>query len=308
MNYITKKHISRRTLMRGVGVTLALPLLDSMVPAQTPLAKTAASGTKQRFSMIFAPHGWARDYCYPKTVGALTEMPYIFKPLEAFKDRITIVSGLDSKSAMPPPGTSGGDHSRTAATFTGAPPKKTAGADIWCGASIDQLIAKKIGQETLLPSVQMGIEDPGANTGICGWGYSCAYSNSISWAAPNKPLPHEINPQVVFEKLFGDGATPEERMARKQQSGSVLDAVNQKLAKFQSKLPSADKNKMNDYLEAIRELERRLQLAAKRSTEAPSIEVPFGVPESFDEHIKLMFDLQAVAFQGDITQIGRAHV
>ena len=116
MNYITKKHISRRTLMRGVGVTLALPLLDSMVPAQTPLAKTAASGTKQRFSMIFAPHGWARDYCYPKTVGALTEMPYIFKPLEAFKDRITIVSGLDSKSAMPPPGTSGGDHSRTAAT------------------------------------------------------------------------------------------------------------------------------------------------------------------------------------------------
>ena len=132
--------------MRGVGVTLALPLLDSMVPAQTPLAKTAASGTKQRFSMIFAPHGWARDYCYPKTVGALTEMPYIFKPLEAFKDRITIVSGLDSKSAMPPPGTSGGDHSRTAATFTGAPPKKTAGADIWCGASIDQLIAKKIGQ------------------------------------------------------------------------------------------------------------------------------------------------------------------
>ena len=136
--------------------------------------------------------------------------------------------------------------------------------------------------------VQMGIEDPGANTGICGWGYSCAYSNSISWAAPNKPLPHEINPQVVFEKLFGDGATPEERLARKQQSGSVLDAVNQKLAKFQSKLPSADKNKMNDYLEAIRELERRLQLAAQRSTEAPSIEVPFGVPESFDEHIKLM--------------------
>jgi len=302
MTFLTQKHISRRTLLRGAGVTLALPLLDSMIPAQTPLRNTAGT-PKTRFTQIFSPHGWCRDFCYPTETGAIKEMPFIFQPLEAFKDDITIISGLDGKSSMPPPGTSGGDHSRAAATFTGAPPRKTAGADIWLGASIDQMIAQKLGQDTLLPSIQIGIEDPGANTGICGWGYSCAYSNSISWAAPNKPLPHEINPQVVFERLFGDGATPEERQARKQNSGSVLDAVNRKLVKFQKQLPASDRNRMNDYLEAIRELERRLQIAAQRSAEAPSLEVPFGVPESFDEHIKLMYDLQTLAFQGDITRV-----
>lgn len=302
MTFLTQKHISRRTLLRGAGVTLALPLLDSMIPAQTPLRNSAAA-PKTRFTAIFSPHGWCRDYCYPTATGPIKEMPFIFQPLEAFKNDITLISGLDGKSSMPPPGTSGGDHSRAAATFTGAPPRKTAGADIWLGTSLDQMIAQKLGQDTLLPSIQLGIEDPGANTGICWWGYSCAYSNSISWSAPNKPLPHEINPQVVFERLFGDGATPEERLARKQNSGSVLDAVNQKLVRFQKHLPASDRNRMNDYLEAIRELERRLQIAAKRSAEAPSLEVPFGVPESFDEHIKLMFDLQTLAFQGDITRV-----
>ena len=302
MTYLTQKHISRRTLLRGAGVTLALPFLDSMVPAQTPLRKAAAA-PKMRFSAVFTPHGWCRDYCYPKTTGAMAELPFMFKPLEAFKNDISIFSGLDGKSSMPLPGTSGGDHSRTAATFTGAAPRKTAGADIWAGTSIDQMIAQKLGQDTLIPSIQMGIEDPGANTGICGWGYSCAYSNSISWAAPNKPLPHEINPQLVFERLFGDGSTPEERTTRKQDSSSILDAVNKKIVKFQKGLPASDRNRMSDYLEAIRELERRLQLAAQRSAEAPSLEVPFGVPESFDEHIKLMFDLQTLAFQGDITRV-----
>src|SRR5207253_4098829 len=141
---------------------------------------------------------------------------------------------------------SGGDHSRASATFTGTSPKKTAGADIYGGVSLDQIVARKYGQDTLLPSIQLAIEDPGANTGICGWGYSCAYSNSVSWAAPNKPLPHEINPQVVFEPLFGDGAHPEERVARKQDSGSILDAVNMKLVKFQKNLPSNERNKLTD--------------------------------------------------------------
>jgi len=301
MTFLTQKHISRRTLLRGAGVTLALPFLDSMVPAQTPLAKAALP--KTRFVGLFAPHGWSRTYCYPEKTGALTELPFIFKPLEAFKNDITIVSGLDAKSSMPPPGTSGGDHSRGAASLTGAAPKKTAGADIWLGTSIDQMIAQKLGQDTLLPSIQLAIEDPGANTGICGWGYSCAYSNSISWAAPNKPLPHEINPQVVFERLFGDGSTPEERTKRKLTSGSILDAVHLKVTRFQKMLPAADRARLNDYLEDIRELERRLQLAVERSAEAPSLDIPFGVPESFDEHIKLMFDLQALAFQGDITRV-----
>jgi hypothetical protein len=302
MTYLTRKHISRRTLLRGAGVTLALPFLDSMVPAQTPLAKAAAN-PKTRFVGIFAPHGWARTYCYPEKTGPIAEMPFIFKPLEAFKSDVTIVSGLDAKSSMPPPGTSGGDHSRASASLTGAPPKKTAGADIYCGTSVDQIIAQKLGQDTLLPSIQLAIEDPGANTGICGWGYSCAYSNSVSWAAPNKPLPHEINPSVVFERLFGDGATPEERAARKLTSGSILDAVHAKVTRFQKMLPAADRARLNDYLEDIRELERRLQIAVQRSAEAPSLDVPFGVPESFDEHIKLFFDLQALAFQGDITRV-----
>jgi len=228
---------------------------------------------------------------------------FIHQPLAPWRDKLSIVSGLDATSSMPPPGSSGGDHSRASAVFTGATPKKTAGADIYCGASVDQIIAQKYGQDTLLPSIQLAIEDPGANTGICGWGYSCAYSNSISWASPTKPLPHEINPQIVFEHLYGDGSTPEERLARKQASGSILDAVTRKVTRLQKMLPASDRARLNDYLESVRELERRLQIAAKASNEVPNEEIPFGVPESFDEHVKLHFDLQALAFQGDITRV-----
>ncbi len=306
--FITRKHIDRRSFLRGVGVTLSLPLLDSMIPALTPAAHAAAN-QKTRFLAIFSPHGWSPTYWadgrpdIPVTEGRNVGLGFIHKPLDPWKDKLTIVSGLDATSSMPPPGSSGGDHSRASATFTGVAPKKTAGADIYCGTSVDQIIAQKYGQETLLPSIQLAIEDPGANTGICGWGYSCAYSNSISWASPTKPLPHEINPMVVFEHLFGDGSTQEERVARRQTTGSILDAVTAKLTRFQKTLPQADRNRLNDYLEAIREMERRLQIAEKRSAEAPSLDVPFGVPDSFDEHVKLHFDLTALAFQGDITRV-----
>lgn len=306
---ITKKHISRRTLLRGLGVTLSLPLLDSMVPAFTPAAK-AASNPKTRFLEIFSPHGWSPTYWadgrpdIAATEGRNVGLGFIHQPLAPWQDKLTIVSGLDATSSMPPPGSSGGDHSRASATFTGVPPKKTAGADIYCGTSVDQIIAQKLGQDTLLPSIQLAIEDPGANTGICGWGYSCAYSNSISWASPTKPLPHEINPMVVFEHLFGDGSTPDERVARRQASGSILDAVTAKVGKLQKVLPASDRHRLDDYLEAIRELERRLQIASQRSSEAPTLDVPFGVPESFDEHVKLHLDLTALAFQGDITRVG----
>jgi hypothetical protein len=148
----------------------------------------------------------------------------------------------------------------------------------------------------------MGIEDPGSNTGICVWGYSCAYSNSVSWSAPNKPLPQEINPQVVFERLFGDGSSPEERISRKKENGSILDNITRKVAKLQKDLPSTDKERLSSYLEDVREIERRLQLAAKASADVPSIDVPFGVPESFDDHIKFMYDLLAIAWQADITR------
>ena len=307
--FVTKKHVPRRTFLRGMGVTLALPVLESMIPAFTPLAKAAAANPKTRFVTIFSPHGWSPTYWadgrpdVPATEGRNIGLGFIHQPLAPWQDKLTIVSGLDATSSMPPPGSSGGDHSRASAAFTGASPKKTAGADIYCGTSVDQIIAQKFGQDTLLPSIQLAIEDPGANTGICGWGYSCAYSNSISWASPTKPLPHEINPQVVFEKLYGDGSTPEERIARKQASGSILDAVTRKVNRLEKMLPASDRARLNDYLDAVRELERRLQIAAKVSAEVPNTDIPFGVPESFDEHIKLHFDLQALAFQGDITRV-----
>ena len=208
--FISRKHIPRRAFLRGAGVTLALPLLDSMVPAQTPLAKTAAV-PKTRFTGIFVPHGMAPGYWVPeKPVLEAGNFPFILKPLEPFREQTVVMSGLWSKSAEPPPGVTGADHWVAAAYMCGNKPKKTTGADIQDGTTIDQLIAQKIGQETLMPSLQLAIEDPGANSSNCGEGYSCAYTNSISWATPTQPLPMELNPQVVFEKLFGDGGSAEE--------------------------------------------------------------------------------------------------
>jgi len=307
--FITKKHIDRRTFLRGAGVMLSLPLLDSMLPAQTPLAQTAANpaAANTRFLGIFAPHGWARlpdntGFWIPEKVGFDYEMPMVLTPLTPFKDQTLIFSGWDSTAAMPPPGSSGGDHSRTSCALTGVNPKKTGGADLYGGTSIDQIMAQTYGRDALLPSLPMGIEDPGSNTGICGWGYSCAYSNSISWSAPDKPLPAEINPQVVFEKLFGDGSSPEERLSRKKENSSILDNITRKVSRLQTQLPSTDKARLDSYLQDVREIERRLQLAAKASADVPSIDVPFGVPESFDDHIKFMYDLLHVAWQADITR------
>jgi hypothetical protein len=304
--FLTKTHLSRRALIRGTGVTLALPFLDSMVPAQTALVKTAAN-PKTRFLAVFSAHGWAPTYWndgrpdQPPTEGRNLGLGFIHTPLEPFKDQLTIIGGLDATSSMPPPGSSGGDHARAAAALTGAAPKKTSGADIHCGVSVDQVIAQKYGQDSLLPSLQVGIEDPGASTGVCGWGYSCAYSNSVSWAGPSRPLPHEINPQAIFERLFGDGATPEERMIRKSTNGSILDTAMNEVARLEKKLPNGDRARLGDYLDSVREVERRLQLSAKRSNEAP--EMPIGVPQSIDEHIKLIWDLQLLAFQADITRV-----
>ncbi len=308
--FITRKHIRRRTFLRGAGVTLALPFLDSMIPAMA-----AAPAPKTRFVAIFSPHGWAPTYWAdnrenflqgtkiqnPETRNA--GLGFIHQPLAPWQDQLTIVNGLDATSSMPPAGFTGGDHSRASAVFTGVGPRLTSGRDLYAGTSIDQIIADKYGQDTLLPSMQFAIEDPGANTGVCGFGYSCAYSNSISWAAPNKPLPHEINPMAVFERMYGDGSSAEERAARRTTDSSVLDEITHKLARFEKDLPASDRNRLRDYLDATRELERRLQIANKVSMEKHSADVPFGVPESFDEHIKLHYDLQALAFQGDITRV-----
>ena len=299
--FITKKHIPRRTFLRGAGTMLALPLLDAMVPARTLLAQTAAN-PRTRFTGIFVPHGMAPGYWVPAKEGAGFEFPMILSPLEPFRDRTVVLSGLWSKSAEPPPGVTGADHWVAAAYLCADKPKKTAGADIYDGTTIDQLIAEKIGQETLLPSIQLGVEDPGANSSNCGEGYSCAYTNSISWSTPTKPLPMEINPKVVFERLFGDGGTAEERAARRQQDRSILDSISQTLARFKVRIGAEDRVRVDEYLNDVREIERRLQIAAKASTEVPTT-TPYGVPESFDEHIKLQFDLLALAFRADITRV-----
>ena len=310
---ITGKHIPRRSFLRGAGVTLTLPFLESMIPALAPAATAPAS--KTRFVALFSPHGWAPTYWADNRTeglqGVKIEKPeernaglgFIHQPLAPWRDNVTIVAGLDSTSSMPPPGLTGGDHDRAACVFTGTPPKKTTGADILCGTSIDQMIAQKFGQETLLPSLQLAIEDPAGNTGVCGYGYSCAYSNSVSWAGPTKPLPHEINPMAVFQRMYGDGSSQEERSVRRKTDASILDKITRKVSRFEQTLPAEDRVRLDDYLDAIRELERRLQIAEKISAESPNVDIPFGVPESFDEHIKLHFDLQALAFQGDITRV-----
>ena len=314
MNFITKKHLSRRTLLRGAGVTLALPLLDSMVPAQTPLARTAAV-PKTRFTGIFVPHGAAPGWWVPEGGGPGEpkaapgsknfEYPMIMKPLEAFRDQTTIVSGLWSKSAEPPPGQTGADHWVAAAFLCADKPRKTTGSDIYDGTTIDQMIAQKIGQDSLLPSLQLALEDPGANSSNCGEGYSCAYSNSISWASPTQPLPMELDPQVAFERLFGAGGSVEERMIRKEQDRSILDSITQSLVRFGRDLGAGDRARLDEYATHIRELERRLEIAKKSSGQADTngFIAPAGVPESFDEHVKLHFDLQALAFQADITRV-----
>src|SRR5579863_4960816 len=216
--FITKKHIPRRAFLRGAGITLALPLLDSMIPAQTPLSKTAALPVT-RFTGIFVPHGMAPGYWIPDGPKLNPDtLLTVMQPLAPHVDHTVIMSGLWSKSAEPPPGVTGADHLVAAAYLCANKPKKTTSSDIQDGTTIDQLIAQKIGQDTLIPSLQLAIEDPGANSSSCGEGYSCAYTNSISWSSPNRPLPMELNPQVVFERLFGDvqAKTPQERAARRE--------------------------------------------------------------------------------------------
>jgi hypothetical protein len=303
--FLTKRHISRRTVLRGAGAMLSLPLLDAMVPAATVLAQTAAS-PKPRFVGLFVPHGMAPGYWVPETEGPLgPELPFNWKPLEPFAKHTTILSGLHSRSAEPPPGVTGADHWVASAFMCAVKPRKTAGADVFCGTTIDQIIAQKIGRENLMPSMQLAVEDPGANSSNCGEGYSCTYTNTISWASPTAPLPMELNPQVVFERMFGDGSTAEQRAARRKRDQSILDSLNGSLDRLRGAVSASDKRRLDDYAENVREIERRLGIAMKASSVAPeNIEVPVGVPQTFDEHIKLQFDLLALAFQADITRVG----
>ncbi|PWU09322.1 MAG: hypothetical protein C5B51_06460 [Terriglobia bacterium] len=298
MNYISRKYLSRRTLLRGMGVSLSLPLLDSMVPAQTPLAKTAANA-KSRLSCIYVPHGATMYKWTPEAEGEGFQFTEILSPLEKFRDRINVISNLAHPLAGGVGSDAGADHARSAAVFlSGSNPEKQS---VHLGTTVDQVAAQHIGQDTPLPSLELSIEDVAQS---CGSGYACAYSNTISWKTASIPLPMENNPQVVFEKLFGDGSTNEDRLARKQESRSLLDSVMSQIASLQKELPPGDRTRLNEYLDDVREIERRIQSAERQSQANLQLpEAPVGVPESFDEHFKIMFDLQVLAFKAEITRV-----
>src|SRR5437870_8235856 len=252
--FITRKHIPRRTVLKGAGVALALPFLEAMVPAATALAQTAAN-PKPRFFGGFVCHGMAPGYWIPNKEGSGFDFPFNFKPLEPYRDHTVILSGLHSRSAEPPPGATGADHWVAAAFLCANKPRKTAGADVYAGTTIDQIIAQKIGRDSLMPSMQLAVEDPGANSSNCGEGYSCTYTNTISWSSPTQPLPMELNPQVVFERMFGDGSTIEQRTARRKRDRSILDSLGGTLSRLRNEVGPDDRLRLDDYTENVREIE-----------------------------------------------------
>lgn len=303
MYFLTNRKLARRTVLRGLGTTLALPFLESMLPARGAHAlEKQVSPT--RFVGAFVPHGIAPGHWIPDGNAPGFKYPYVYEPLEPFRKHVVITSGMWAKSSENPPGVTGADHFVAAAFLSATKPKKTTGADIEVGTSIDQVIAGQIGTTNLLPSVQLAVEDPGANSSNCGEGYSCVYTNTISWAAPTRPLPMEINPQTVFERMFGDGSSPEERRARRSSAKSILDSVGGSLTGLMSEVPHADQVRLEQYADDVREVERRLAIAERASANTPEVSVPYGVPESFHEHIQVQWDLLALAFQADITRVG----
>jgi hypothetical protein len=294
--FITKKHLHRRTFLRGMGVTVALPLLDSMIPARTALAATAAKPAL-RFAACYVPHGMIMGRWYPIGDGADFEFSQILKPLEPYRDRLTVVSGLCSNFE-------GGHVISNATWLNGVAPKRTEAEDVGSGITVDQMIAAKTGQDTVFPSLEFALEDYASHVGNCEPGLSCVYLNTLAWRTPTTPLPMEINPRVAFERLFGDGTTAEARAARQRNNGSILDSITRDVSRLQKGLGPADRVRMNAYLENVREIERRIQKATEQSKSNVGVpDTPIGVPDSFEEHAKLMFDLQALAFQADLTRV-----
>ena len=278
--FITKKHLSRRAALRGLGVTLALPLLDSMVPAQTPLLKTAAK-PQIRLGFCYIPHGGVMTNWTPVREGADFKLSRTLMPLKNVKDQVTVITNLAHKQAGGIPGDGGGDHGRSPAVWlNGTRPRRTEGEDVRAGITIDQIAAQQIGQDTPLPSLELATEDTSGLLGACDVGFSCTYMNTISWRTPTSPLPMEINPRGVFDRLFGDGASAEERLLRIDRERSILDAVTGQVKALSNGLGSNDRSKVSEYLENIREIERRIQLAEKQTGNqnitVPS--TPIGIP------------------------------
>ena len=304
---ITKKAIPRRTVLRGLGATVALPLLDGMVPALTALSKTAAKPTI-RWGVVYVPNGVVIKEWTPAAEGAAFEFTRILQPLEPFRDQLLVLTGLtqnrDGETAK-----SGAVHGRCATRFlTGVIPKPWGqeGYDFHADISLDQVAAKELGQHTQLPSLEFALDSGDVGTGTCDGGYSCAYSHTITWRGPTTPLPMEYNPRVVFERLFGDGGStdPRARLARAQRDRSLLDSVTAEVADLQRGLGTVDRARLSEYLDAVRDVEHRIQMAEEQSgRELPTFDQPAGVPATFGEHARLMFDLQVLAYQSDLTRV-----
>jgi hypothetical protein len=298
--FLTKKSLSRRTMLRGVGTAVSLPLLDAMLPAFVPLAK-ADSKPKMRFGAVYFPNGAIMQQLTPKTAGSGFEFPPNLKPLEPFKDSLIVVTNLTRSH----PGSQFGDHAVSAAGFlTGVWPKRTEAEDVHANTTIDQVVAQQIGQDTPLPSLEVATEDFTGYVGGCSPGFSCSYLNTISWSTPTTPLPMEINPRTVFERLFGAAGTPAERQARIQTEHSILDSVAEEANGIGQGLGVRDRTRLTDYLDNLREIERRIQRQeARGATQVNTPDAPIGIPDSFDEHVALLFDLLHVAYQSDTTRV-----
>jgi hypothetical protein len=298
--FITRKHIPRRTFLRGMGVTLALPLLDSMIPASTVLAQTAGARTP-RVGFIYVPHGAIMSQWTPATEGAGFEFTPILKPLEAFRDHVNVISGLGHKAAD-----TTAVHSLSPTTWlSGVRPKATQGVDAFAGVTADQIAAQAIGQDTVLPSMELASEDHSGLIGSCDRDYGCIYMNTLSWRTPTTPMPMEINPRKVFERMFGQGASVAERRARIQEDRSILDAITREATSLQLQLGPSDRRTMTQYLENIREIERRIQRAEETAGDE-ALELPTrpaGVPFDFEEHVRLMYDLMVVAYQANVSRV-----
>jgi hypothetical protein len=298
MRIVTKKYLSRRVLLRGVGASIALPLLDSMVPALTAQNRTAAHSVN-RLGFVYVPHGAIMQRFTPANEGRDFAFSPILSPLEPYRERIVVVSGLAHRTAD-----NAGVHSMSPPTWLSGVRPAEKSADIRGGITADQIAAAKIGQETQLPSLELATEDHSNLIGACDGGYSCTYINTLSWSTPKTPLPMEINPRTVFERLFGDGGSAAQRRTRGEQDGSILDAVTQQATRLRARLGAEDRVRLGEYLDNVREIERRLARPGSHNDPAEASEsAPVGIPDSFEEHVKLMFDLQAVAFQSDITRV-----
>jgi hypothetical protein len=302
---ITKKALHRRTFLRGIGTTLALPLLDAMIPAMAATRVTPANPAV-RLGFVYVPNGIIQKGWLPSTTGAGFEFASTMKPLEPFRDKLLVLSNLMQNGGRAL-GDGAGDHARAGASWlTGVHPKKTEGVNIMAGVSADQIAAKELGKKTQLASLEIGLEEP-TLAGSCDTGYSCAYTNTISWRTPTTPNPMEINPRAVFERLFGDGDStePAARLKLMREDRSILDFVREDVARLEPGLGSRDKSKLNEYLDGIREIERRIQKAEEQSAtmKVPLLERPSSIPDEFEEHAKLMSDLMVIAYQTDMTRV-----